>query len=446
MARCGALAQTVQSDEAGYFSLNRASVKRFLEPKEELSQVHRERDQHFARALEHADIKLMRSLGGREGAEVAPRKEAIDKLMPYFRETLRQAIGRSARDARLGNVMCVSSKRGWWTKELKSQIWQHGGGGWMVGKANVGKSNLFEVAFPKGSEDDVNFDRLREEARHVQPAQDEPHPVGLKAQPDGDSRHAFLLPPAREESLYPAMPTVSSLPGTTASPIRIPFGKNKGELVDLPGLERSNLGVHVLPEYRQDMILKSRIVPEQQTIKPGQSLVLGGLIRLKPLTDSLVFLAYPFVPLKTHVTSESKLKAVQSDEKAIPPQYQVDENTWKGLSPAGTFQLKWDVTKQRAGPLTSKSVANFKPEQLPFKVLSADILIESLGWVELVVQVRRKDYEPNQEIQDAPDKYPAVEVSSPNGKYIGVRSPMGAWILNKKKAKKPGRRTIRRRR
>ena len=308
----------------------------------------------------------------------------------------------------------------------------------MVGKANVGKSNLFEVVFPKGSDDDVNFERLREEARHLQPAQDGSRLSKQEEKGNEHNRHAYLLPPAREETPYPAMPTVSALPGTTASPIRIPFGRRKGELVDLPGLERSSLNAYVLPEYRRDMIMRTRISPEQKTIKPGQTLVLGGLIRLKPLTDSLVFLAYPFVPLISHITSEPKIEAMQNNEKTLPPHYQVDESTWKGLSSAGTFQLKWDVTRQRAGPLTSKSVADFKPDHLPFKVLSADILIESLGWVELVVQVRRKDYNAIQEGQDASANYPVVEVSSPNGKYIGVRRPMGAWILNKK-AKRPVR-------
>ncbi|KAH0405644.1 hypothetical protein KCU90_g24879, partial [Aureobasidium melanogenum] len=81
---------------------------------------------------------------------LAPNKEQVDSLMPYLRETLRDALGRTGRNVRLGNMRCVSAKRGWWTKQVKEDIWERGGAAWMVGKVNVGKSNLFEVAFPKG--------------------------------------------------------------------------------------------------------------------------------------------------------------------------------------------------------------------------------------------------------------------------------------------------------
>jgi hypothetical protein len=74
----------------------------------------------------------------------------VDVLMPYVREVLRDALGRENKDARLGNVRLVSAKRGWWTKQVKEDIWERGGAGWMVGKVNVGKSNLFEAVFPKG--------------------------------------------------------------------------------------------------------------------------------------------------------------------------------------------------------------------------------------------------------------------------------------------------------
>ena len=85
------------------------------------------------------------------GDLVSRTKEGIDHLMPYFTSVLRTALGSLAQDIRLGNVHLVSAKRGWWTRGIKESIWRRGGGNWMVGKANVGKSNLFEVLFPKGS-------------------------------------------------------------------------------------------------------------------------------------------------------------------------------------------------------------------------------------------------------------------------------------------------------
>ena len=84
---------------------------------------------------------------------LAPSKALVDSLMPYFTTVLREALGRRGDDMRLGNVHLVSAKRGWWTKEVKEAIWRRGGGNWMVGKVNVGKSNLFEVLFPKGSDE-----------------------------------------------------------------------------------------------------------------------------------------------------------------------------------------------------------------------------------------------------------------------------------------------------
>ena len=77
-------------------------------------------------------------------------KDKVDSLMPYLREVLRDALGRLGRNVRLGNVRCVSAKRNWWTTELKKEIFERGGAGWMVGKVNVGKSALFAEVFPKG--------------------------------------------------------------------------------------------------------------------------------------------------------------------------------------------------------------------------------------------------------------------------------------------------------
>ncbi|KAI4833863.1 hypothetical protein E4T44_09171, partial [Aureobasidium sp. EXF-8845] len=284
---------------------------------------------------------------------LAPNKEQVDSLMPYLRETLRDALGRTGRNVRLGNMRCVSAKRGWWTKEVKEDIWDRGGAAWMVGKVNVGKSNLFEVAFPKGrgqeklSAPQPMHVQLEPEMPSASVSSTEPlsdlpaiqdtsidaddstssasgHDL-LTIQPEAvdqdepdvfDVEEGSLLPPAQLEVPYPVMPIISSLPGTTASPIRVPFGSGKGELIDLPGVSRSNLDEFVLPEHHQDLVMRSRIGPEQMTIKPGQSLVLGGgLVRITPKTPDLVFLSYTFLPLHPHITSTDKAVAVASGER-----------------------------------------------------------------------------------------------------------------------------------
>ena len=538
---------------------------------------------------------------------LAPQKDQVDGLMPYLRETLREALGKSGERVRLGNVRCVSSKRGWWTKAVKEEVWDRGGAGWMVGKVNVGKSGFFEVVFPKGrgGEDKApNLRNLRQEeerrlalgvveAEEAEPAEvkaedeqqqqqaddrDEVAPLNGESLSDlpgdidaattttaadvvtrsttqkQDTTHHYstqasdtvldvslsapeqddpdpdldlyddlsLLPPARKETPYPLMPTVSSLPGTTASPIRIPYGSGKGELIDLPGIQRSNLSLHVQPAHHDDLVMKTRVTPDQLSIKPGQSLLLGGgLIRITPRTDDVV-LAYPFVPLNPHVTATAKAEAAEAGERTsgiasivaegvfgapelsssasddtpstpTPAPAENKPSTGK-MKSAGIFNIKWDVTRQRAGPLTSTSAAKLRPETLAFRIFGADVLVEGVGWVELVVQVRKrrrstdardetsvdievesnKTSEPSVSFRpldspmsseqdsestgaeahqvykplsppdiptDPASEIPQIEIFSPEGKFVAIRPPMNAWLLGGRKSDVGGKGT-----
>ena len=376
---------------------------------------------------------------------LAPKKEQVDSLMPYVLQVLRDALGGYAENVRLGNVRCVSSKRGWWTKQVKEDIWTRGGGGWMVGKVNVGKSNLFENVLPKGRNDDHHLGSLRhpaqpkmpgdihkangDEQRIGQSTQDPPEE--MKSQLPEDS----LLPPAPSETPYPVLPLVSSLPGTTASPIRIPFGGGKGELIDLPGLARGNLEHFVTDPHKIDLVMRDRIKPEQLVIKPGQSLLVGGLFRLTPTTPNLVFLAYPFLPLSCHVTSTERAIAIHTQHGDSGVSTIAKPGIGSRMKSAGSFSLKWDVTKQRAGPLTKAAAAGLNTKTLSFVVFSADILVEGCGWIELAAQVRKRDMEAGTEPNDSFDTrpYPRIEVSSPDGGHVGVRQPMGIWSLCGKK-------------
>lgn len=385
---------------------------------------------------------------------LAPRKEQVDSLMPYIVQVLRDALGGSAENVRLGNVRCVSSKRGWWTTQVKEDIWTRGGGGWMVGKVNVGKSNLFENVFPKGRTEDISFEALRHAA--LQASKDGPksdaeglaststHEIkseGSRLPSAFEERTQLLqdspLPPAARETPYPVLPIVSSLPGTTASPIRLPYGSGKGELVDLPGLSRGDLEEFVVDGHKPGLVMRHRVKPEQFTIKPGQSLVVGGLVRITPTTADLTFLAYPFVPIECHVTSTEKAILVHSQKGDSGVPTIAKSGIGSRMDPAGTFPLKWDVTKQRAGPLTRKDAAGLNAEVLPFQVFSIDVLIEGCGWVELVAQVRKKSMKSASQIGDLFDTkpYPSVQIFSPDGRHIGIRQPMGAWSLF---SQKPG--------
>jgi genetic interactor of prohibitins 3, mitochondrial len=374
---------------------------------------------------------------------LAPTKAQVDSLLPYFREVLRQALGRVGRQIRLGNIHMVSANRGWWTIPLKDEIFRRGGAAWMVGKANVGKSKLFETVFPKG----------RPDTNPVFEASSEPAP------PPGVGE---MLPPLRPESPYPDMPTVSSLPGTTASPIRVPFGRGRGELIDLPGLERSQLDRYVQESHQDDLLMKSRITPEQKTIKPDQSLLLGGFIRITPKTPNLIFLAANFTPLHDHVTSTEKAVSIQGQQHVVAVDNISVPGSHESVKLAGTFELAHDITGQRAGPLTRKDAVGLKPERLPFRVLALDLLIEGVGWVEISAQVRTREYPHHQDddrsscrqpVDDlhkleslgeggngaVGQAWPAVDVFTPEGRFIASRPPMNGYMLNKSRKTKLAR-------
>ncbi|APA16297.1 hypothetical protein sscle_16g110670 [Sclerotinia sclerotiorum 1980 UF-70] len=430
---------------------------------------------------------------------LAPTKALVDGMMPYLTSVLRGALGRAGKGVRLGNVRCVSAERGWWTKNMKEDVFERGGGNWMVGKVNVGKSRLFHEVFPKGRgrnkvvigkpllvdtpKDEggpevrtigesqsllMDADTDKSVTNEATPPMASHTPMAIESAdmeeeseveelPEGESDDTMsLLPPAQQETAYPSMPLVSSLPGTTASPIRVPFGNGKGELIDLPGLSRGELELHVQPEYRNSLVMKSRIKPEQKVMKPGQSLVLGGgLIRITPLDPDVVVMAYAFTSIEPdpHLTSTEKAIAMQSRGK----EPFIDNITIPGsedkIASAGIFPLKWDVTKARLAPATKSLFRGTKLEQLPFHILSTDILIEGCGWVELVAQVSKRrlmkqDAIKNDTAQDTTWEWgdekevadeipwPSVEVFTPEGEFIAARKPMNAWMFNVKKQTK----------
>ncbi|ERF70490.1 hypothetical protein EPUS_07346 [Endocarpon pusillum Z07020] len=448
---------------------------------------------------------------------LAPQKEMVDSLMPYFISVLRDALGRKGQDMRLGNVHLVSAKRGWWTKEIKESIYERGGGNWMVGKFNVGKSNLFEVLFPKGHDEQAPiYSQLQKDAE-----QDYSHllsapPSSLTDTPDHVLfSESSLLPPPQPSTPYPTLPLVSPLPGTTASPIRLPFGPSrtnpKGELIDLPGLPRGNLSHYVTPEHHRTLLMEHRPTVTQHVLKQGQSLLLGGgLMRITPLTtptsnpnDETVILAYPFTPLPVHVTSTEKADMTQRQLRESGIKTLLAPEAGESIKSAGIFALDTDVTKSRSGALLRAGVPLSK---LPFRVKGTDILLEGVGWVELVCQVRHRrrrgvQHEEGQaetrqnsdkewngggadvgagrrrdalSILDDPspppppapfsisspsrpynnpryhgsrcqeDEFPTpqIEVFTPEGRSVGQRRTMGAWMLIHG-ARKPGQRKTR---
>ena len=403
---------------------------------------------------------------------LAPTKEMVDSMMPKFSAVLRTALGRTGRTLRLGNLHLVSSKRGWWTKDIKDTIRSRGGGNWLVGKFNVGKSNLFEVLFPKGSHDRTPVYAELQKQQGLEAVQ--------KSSDTSFFSEKSLLPPAQPEVPFPTMPLVSSLPGTTASPIRLPFGNNKGELIDMPGLQRGGIDQYVKDQDKTDLVMVSRPTVSQHVLKHGQSLLLGGgLVRVTPVLDEhdhgTTFQAYPFVPLKAHVTATVKAEGTQTQQRESGIESILAEEAGAAILSAGRFKLQTDVTKSRAGPMIRAGVS---ADKLPFHVYATDILIEGVGWIEIVCQVRKSKHAPQADLagMDASQlgeaeptvpsaeglsietsaftpfggdiathdaipvsasNFPEVEIFTPNGKYVGQRSCLDIWQMwNSGKAQK----------
>ncbi|KAI8963389.1 hypothetical protein F5Y11DRAFT_319669 [Daldinia sp. FL1419] len=421
---------------------------------------------------------------------LAPTKAQVDRLFPQLQEILRDALGRTGRNVRLGNLIALSSKRSWWTKELKEDVWKRGGAGWMVGKANVGKSQLFEAIFPKGrmnttpSKHQITIEMQAKSSSEGTP-EENAESQEIEDIEEDELDEFSLLPPAIKETNYPEMPLVSDLPGTTASPIRIPFGNGRGELIDLPGLERTGLEKHVREEHRLSLIMRSRVVPEQMTLTPGRSLLVGGFIRITPREPSPIMLTYAFTPIEAHVTRTEKAISIQNQTGEVNVENIAVPGTGEKTRLAGSFELKWDVTKQRTGPLTRKDAIGLSVDRLPYRVLSTDILIEGVGWVEITAQVRTRDiFKPKprpesdlppvekprdqkeltslerlEALAEGPKKkppppppveepglesepnWPIVDVYSPEGKFISSRRPINGWVLNKPKVSAASRKS-----
>ncbi|EZG01149.1 hypothetical protein H106_08489 [Trichophyton rubrum CBS 735.88] len=348
-------------------------------------------------------------------------KPQADSLMKHMVEILRQTLDRKEHGIRLGNVHMVSSYRGWWTKEIKQDIWNQGGGVWMVGKVNVGKSKLITSVFPKTApaykaRKLQNSKGITIVGRSTPP--DKTNVSAAEELEDEEDGVAVLLPPLQKEVPFPNLPIDSVRPGTTASPIRIPFDKHRGEVIDLPGLFRSGLDEFVRDKHKSDLVMTSRPRPTQLTIKPAQSLLLGGLIGIKPLEENEIFLASPFVSLEPHTTHKDKAAEMLAQQRECPTGNIAKEGIGEQITSAGIVELKYDVTARYAKPLPNGDLPSL------YRIMGVDILIEGCGWVELTCQVRTRTREP--------EDFPRVELFSPQGKFVGSRMPLSTYAFSLK--------------
>ena len=413
-----------------------------------------------------------------------PKEYQITSMMTYLKTVLKGALpeGEPVENHRSqygGHFRVLSVRAGWSVGRVKeeftdrlhqlySRVESSEGGIWVVGKVNVGKSRFVREIVPEGSFTDLErvvetvSGRRASYQSEIRDTGGEYMAQAVKKQDvraltmDQDLDQQHLLPPV--------MPTVSDMPGTTVAPVRVIIGRKGCEIIDLPGMDRGHFLEYVRPDVRRKVQMQKRVDPEQYVVKDGQSLLLAGLIMIEPITRGTDVLMYPFTALPVHVTStESALKLMNhpSPESSICPilfQYkpdpgmftqpkeindpgavvdreirsQVDEAasiSWRDdrvpallpshIKPAGTFRLSHDVTRLRNPQLSEMTAAEI--ELLPYKVYSTDILLEGIGWVEVIAQIRSK--------QAVGGAIPEVKVFTPLGKGAGTRLPMGADMM-----------------
>ncbi|KAL7275710.1 Mitochondrial ribosome small subunit biogenesis protein [Rhizina undulata] len=396
-----------------------------------------------------------------------PGEGQISSLMTWIKKVVKDALPGGEKVEAHGpgeKVHAISVRRGWGVGIIKQEIKEREGAAWILGKVNVGKSRFVGEVWPEGGQARPVDVREAEEfgvlPKKGKNENEKSTVVGEEGQLKGVLEKFSKVVP---EQVAPApvaaiSPTVSDVPGTTAAPIRVSFktagrgGKVWSELIDLPGLEswvgfgETGLLKYVRPEKQKDVMMETIIKHQQHSLKSGQTLLLGGLIAITIKTPRINALTHPFTALPAHVTANKKVFGHLTHPEPSTSQIELYQKPHYGLpqpppesesesasevelphfpppfSSAGTFKLTTDVTAQRSPHLWSKSPEAL--EKLPYKVMSTDILLEGIGWVEIAAQVR------NREIKHG-GKEVEIEVWTPDGRGVGQRVPMGAFMTRK---------------
>lgn len=228
------------------------------------------------------------------------QRDQITSLMTYFKNTIKDHIPEWEKVEQPGAPLhVISTRNGWDLGKLKEEIQERIGGVWFVGAVNVGKSSLLREVWPEGGvvrdvtiADAAEFDILPDpesleaykNKKLREYVDDEPicsTPEDRELSMDeilNQARHSGEEPSSAAIQVAPA---ISEVPGTTMAPIRVGYktkgrgGKFRGEIVDLPGIERwcgfpeHGLMKYVRPEVLKEVPMKKRPQVTQVTVKPG---------------------------------------------------------------------------------------------------------------------------------------------------------------------------------
>ncbi|KAK6535283.1 hypothetical protein TWF694_001751 [Orbilia ellipsospora] len=329
-----------------------------------------------------------------------PTEQKVTSLMTYIRRVLTNYLGE---ETDLKDLRVVSAKRTWTTERLKDEIRARKGGVVLLGKTNVGKSRLYEAIFPKRNAKDFPMTKGR----------------GFGKEEEEEEEEWYVQ--NGQKVKYPDMPLASKVPGTTVGPITIDFAAGRGQLVDLPGFSRGGMMNYVKQDYVKDVLMLNKINPTKDIVLPGQSYLLGGLVRVLPLENMtgrpVTLEVATFSNLPPHVASHNKAHKYLYIEKGSGkrPFIWAKPGIGESVQSAGTYTLTDDITKRRAERLVRAMGEEAFEKNAPFKIYATDIVIEGIGWLEVSAQVGKND------------PYPEIEVWSPNGKGIYQRETMKAY-------------------
>ncbi|OLL25349.1 Arginyl-tRNA--protein transferase 1 isoform B [Neolecta irregularis DAH-3] len=282
----------------------------------------------------------------------AIQKERRDdkKLLRYFQTELPILLGR-----RWVKVLCVSAEKGWGIRELADLITLHSSGStdvYFVGPANVGKSSIIGAL-------------------------------------------------ARRARLAEGLPTKSHVPGTTVDLTALDkaafgglLGENQtGHVIDTPGFLASggDLTRWIQEDRLLDMIIRKERRETPEWLGPGQSLLLGGLVKIDNLADiaskPLAFLLQTNLP--AHVARTERIEElIHLDLADVMKKIPIVTTVATGpeMKEAVTIRRTWNESNRFA----------------------FEIVMTGLGFVSFGAAFNQA----------------MLQVSSPSGRGIAVRKPL----------------------
>lgn len=151
-------------------------------------------------------------------------------------------------------------------------------------------------------------------------------------------------------------PTVSKIPGTTMGLSNWSIFRGRNTLMDTPGLVPGDRSGDLLcPDCGSRLVASAKLARKLWGIKPGKSLIVGGLLTVEPQSDTeTVLIAYTAPDTLTHRTDSTRLDELMRENPSF----------LKGVCPKCFHQITWQEHEMELEP-------------------GNDLAVAGLGWVSL---------------------------------------------------------------